>query len=135
MNSFTIMFICTLYYSPIRNLAILADFVCITTSNSHHSRDGGSVRDNGTEGITHTMFARIARFRICEYSPIHLAAQFDDGSRCTWCTHIPLVSIIYDIITDIASSDMKMMNANNCLYYIHTINYCFSHGLPLDLPH
>ena len=56
--------------SPIRNLAILADFVCITTSNSHHSRDGGSVRgvrDNGTEGITHTMFARIARFRIREY--------------------------------------------------------------------
>ena len=55
--------------SPIRNLAILADFVCITTSNSHHSRDGGSVRgvrDNGTEGITHTMFARIARFRIRE---------------------------------------------------------------------
>ena len=33
-------------YSPIRNLAILglADFVCITTSNSHHSQDGGSVR-------------------------------------------------------------------------------------------
>ena len=31
-------------YSPIRNLAILEDFVCITTSNSHHSRDGGSVR-------------------------------------------------------------------------------------------
>ena len=56
--------------SPIRNLAILADFVCITTSNSHHLPDGGSVRgvrDNGTEGITHTMFARIARFRICEY--------------------------------------------------------------------
>ena len=55
--------------SPIRNLAILADFVCITTSNSHHSRDGGSVRgfrDNGTEGIMHTMFARIARFRIRE---------------------------------------------------------------------
>ena len=56
-------------YSPIRNLAILADFVCITTSNSHHLRDGGSVRgakNKATEGIMHTMFARIARFRIRE---------------------------------------------------------------------
>ena len=35
-------------YSPIRNLAILADFVCISTLNSHHSRDGGSVRGSGT---------------------------------------------------------------------------------------
>ena len=53
-------------YSPIRNLAILADFVCIITSNSRHSRDGGSVRDNANEGIMHTMFARIVRFRIRE---------------------------------------------------------------------
>ena len=57
-------------YSPIRNLAILADVLCIPMLNSHHSRDGGSVRgvrDNGTLGIMHTMFTRIARFRIREY--------------------------------------------------------------------
>ena len=53
--------------SPIRNLAILADFLCIPTLNSHHSRDGvRGVGDNANEGIMHTMFTRIARFRIRE---------------------------------------------------------------------
>ena len=44
----------------------------ITTSNSHHLRDGSSVGDNANEGIMHTMLARIARFRIREW---HYAAQ------------------------------------------------------------
>ena len=72
------MYMCM--YSPIRNLAILADFVCIPTLNSHHSRDGGSVRgvrDNANVGIMHTIFIMIARFRIREYLNIIIFLSID----------------------------------------------------------
>ena len=64
-------------YSPIRNLAILADFACITTSNSHHSRDGGSVRGVGDNGT----LRRVLRTQ-CQCSPGSLDSDFVNWWGC-----------------------------------------------------